>query len=184
MGFTLCWSTTLGLELTLNSCDSIQWHTTGENGFFFASGYQLQLASWLGMGSCVCFPSGLALHWPEPGQVLWVLLQPLSVNVCISPVVSGRHCFLGVIQLWLLQSFWLLFGLGPWALRRWIWWKHSIQDWVLQSLLLLVQLCFCVLILINCMKKVFWWWVIQALIYGYSSMSLGVIYCYVPLAEE
>ena len=43
----------------------------------------------------------------------------LWVHMSVSPVVSGRHCFLGVFHyLWLLQSFYLLFRTDPWALRE------------------------------------------------------------------
>jgi hypothetical protein len=33
--------------------------------FCFASGYHLEIASWLGMGVCVHFPSGLDLWGPR-----------------------------------------------------------------------------------------------------------------------
>lgn len=44
------------------------------------------------------------------------LLHAATVSefVCISPVVSGRHCIRGVIHyLWLLQSFYLFFHIDP-----------------------------------------------------------------------
>lgn len=50
----------------------------GENRFSFPSSYQLQVASWLGVGHSVFFPfsSGIVV-WFELGQVLCVLLQSL-----------------------------------------------------------------------------------------------------------
>lgn len=45
-----------------------------------------------------------------------VCCYSLWVHMCSSPVVSGEHCFLGVIHhLWPLHSFCLLFFIGPWV---------------------------------------------------------------------
>lgn len=48
-----------------------------------------------------------------PMPVLHMMPPALSVYMFISPVVSGRHCFLGVIHHpWFLQSFLLFFCIG------------------------------------------------------------------------
>lgn len=75
------------------------------------SGYQLQMALWLGMELCPRFPfSVLGFVWLELVQVLCTLLRCLWAHVWISTVESVRCCFLGVIHnLGLLPSFQLLF---------------------------------------------------------------------------
>lgn len=68
-------------------------------------------------------------------RVLCVLSQSLCVHVCSSPIVSLRSCFFGVNHhLWLLQCFCLLFCIYSWGLRRRIWKRDPIQDWLIQGL--------------------------------------------------
>lgn len=49
----------------------------------------------------------------------WVLSQSLCELTCAAALSCGSH------PLRLLQCFCLLFCLGPWALRREVWWRHS-----------------------------------------------------------
>lgn len=68
---------------------------------------------------CVHIPFsvlGFGLVWVYAGLLL--LSQSLWVHIGISPIVSGRCFFLGIIhRLWLLRSFWFLFCIAPWTLR-------------------------------------------------------------------
>lgn len=66
-----------------------QWDSIKENGFALASGYQLQVASWLGVGHSV--------------HVTLLVLQlvyaaTVWVHRCINPVVFRRHSFLDAIH--------------------------------------------------------------------------------------
>lgn len=56
-----CWPSISGHGLCLRVCLIHQWHSTGENWFFFSISYQLQIDSWLGMRLCASFFSVLGL---------------------------------------------------------------------------------------------------------------------------
>lgn len=84
--------------------------------------------------------------WVKPVQVLSGLPQSLWVGVCVSRVISRRHCFHSNMHHHRLsQSSCLLFCTDLWAERGGFEWKYPIQDWVLQSLFsahcLVVDLC-------------------------------------------
>lgn len=115
-----------------------QWHPTGENGLFLSQ--QVSIASWLGVGHCVYFPSAVLGFCLEPVQDSRTL--PQDSCVCVSPVVCGRRCFSAVIPspdvcgrqcfsaaiplLWLLQYIYLLTYIEPWVLTGGVRWKHPI----------------------------------------------------------
>lgn len=66
-----------------------------KGSFSFASGYQVQIASWLGVGAVFTSPQQCCDSiWRELAHAA----ASLWVSMCISPVMSGRHCFLGVAQ--------------------------------------------------------------------------------------
>lgn len=107
--------------------DILSETTLEKTNFLFASGYRLQMASWLGTQS--------HLAWICIGfmytAIVWVLKYVITV-------VSGRNCLFGVtLHLWLLGSFCLLFHIVPWALNGRVWWWHLVCEWVCQSHLLL-----------------------------------------------
>lgn len=59
--------------------------------FLFLRRYQLWIASWLGVGSCLYFFSALGL-WLAGGYVGHVCIATISVHMCVSAVVSGWCC--------------------------------------------------------------------------------------------
>lgn len=80
--------------------------------YSFVSGYQLEIASDLGMG--YVFLSSFSPETP-----IWLRPVSLWLHMCIS-LLSRRSCFLGVFHLhWLLQSFSLLFCRVPRHMRGW-----------------------------------------------------------------
>lgn len=54
--------------------------------FPFASGYQVQITSWLGMWPCVYLPLSVGPVWLEAGQVWYMLPQSLWAHLCIGPI--------------------------------------------------------------------------------------------------
>lgn len=75
---------------------------------------------------------------------------------------SLSHCWHPVwLELESLTSFFLLFHLVPWTLRE-CWWSFPFRT------------SGSVLSPINC-RKLLWWWLRKALIYGYTRTPLGVI---------
>lgn len=96
-----------------------QWPTIGKVDFPFASGYQMEIASWLGVGSYVHFSlSMLQTVYLEPVQFLCMLLQSLWVYMhmrCTWKTLvwsSPLSC-----HLWLLQSFCLFFCMRSLSLK-------------------------------------------------------------------
>lgn len=76
---------------------------TSVNTSYFASGYQLQIAFWLGVRPHVPFSSVLKPVWLVPILVLFMLQQPLWVHTWITPIVSENHQAPEVIRhCWLL----------------------------------------------------------------------------------
>lgn len=75
--FLFCWPSTAGHAAYLNS--SLFWSSLEETKVSFASGYQLEIASRLGMGMIPFLPSapGRQHNWYPPMQVnmLCVLLR-------------------------------------------------------------------------------------------------------------
>ena len=72
-----------------------------KTNFSFASGLQSKISSWLRMGACDCFP-----HSVLGPHLFWTCMctpciycYSMWFHLCISPVVSVRHRFLGVIDL-------------------------------------------------------------------------------------
>ena len=118
----------MGLALTYSL--SIQLYSIGGNW--------LVLCVWL-VVSCrylseteatVCFPSRCwEPIWLEHVQALCQLPQSLGGHLCISSIISEKHCFLGVFPYWLLQSFFLLFYMLSWGLREAVWWRPPVWDW-------------------------------------------------------
>ena len=99
----------LGTVPTLKWGRHTQWHSTDENGFSLCSGYQFQIASWLGVESPEYFPSQYwGPVWLHPVQAVHVLPQSPRVHVRISPVESGRHHFLRSLALIIFLSFHML----------------------------------------------------------------------------
>lgn len=78
---------------------------------------------------------------PPPPRLAWTVqalgrLPSLWVYMCISPAVSWR------LFPWSSPSplaLCLLFFKDPWALGGGVWWRHTIQEWVLPSLALSAQ---------------------------------------------
>lgn len=88
----------------------------------FSRRYQSLITSCLGVGPGIRFLSlvlGPCLTWVCAGPVHTATLSVSShvwVHTCVSPVVPGRHDFLGVIRhFWLLQSLLCLFHKVPWG---------------------------------------------------------------------
>lgn len=110
--------------------------TLEKNDFPFAIGYQLQITSLPDLGPHVHFSQCCTLFVLNLGR-LCVCWHSLWIHICIRPVSSWRHCLLEVIyHLWLLQSFWALFLIDPWALREGIWWISHLRLSVPKSLTL------------------------------------------------
>lgn len=75
------------------------------------------------MGDQVYCPIS-AFGWTPSGLDLCMLCfcHSLSKFLLLSPVMSGRQCFLGIHSLWLLKSFCLFYHRAPtWG----VWWKKS-----------------------------------------------------------
>ena len=66
-----------------------QWGSTGMTYFSFVIGYQLEIASGLGMGVYAHFSHNYKPMWLRPIQTLWMLLHtvPVWVHVCVSSPV-------------------------------------------------------------------------------------------------
>lgn len=101
-----------------------------ENWFFLSRWYKLKIYSWLVMGHHAHFHFlvlGFCMVW-ACANIMCFLSQLLWVYMGISPSVSERLCFLRVThQLWLLQSFHLLFQKVPSVLLGGIWWRFRIE---------------------------------------------------------
>lgn len=99
--------------------------------------------------------------------------------MCIGPVVSGRHCLLGVTHLfWLLWSFiqhsLLHSSLSPKG--RGLWKTSHLGLKVVKTLILWTLFnCRSWLVPIYCKRKLLWRWLSMSPIYEYSGMSLIVI---------
>lgn len=108
-----CWTWGLPLNVVYIPRDN-PLETTN---FSLASRCQFVKVSWIRMGAHVHF-SFLAL---EP-HLSWICAGPvmppqfLWINMCISPVVLGRFCFLSVIHTLGLQSYNFLFYIALWVL--------------------------------------------------------------------
>lgn len=87
-------------------CSVLIYHWRTDCPFFSRS--ELQRASWLWLGFCFYFQFSVLEFcgaWTCTG--LCTLPHSLWVQMCVSPVVSGRCCFLGVIcHLLPWKSFW------------------------------------------------------------------------------
>lgn len=67
-----------------------------ECSFSFVSSGQLEIASWLGIGACLHFPSqGWEPLWLRPVQALSLLPQSLWIHFCISSAVLEDIVALG-----------------------------------------------------------------------------------------
>lgn len=65
----------------------------------FPSHTEMPMAPQLGVGlRSILLPPYWHLVWVKPVQVLCVLSQSLWIDICISPLVSGRYCFPGDID--------------------------------------------------------------------------------------
>ena len=102
--------------------------------------------------------------------------------VCVSPVVSGEHrffrvgppfCLVQSLPISSMQHSETCGGRMTW--RHPIWTEHFNVSFSAHCLLVSFALD-----PIFCKKKFLWWWLSDALTCGYSKMSLGVIWCYVP----
>lgn len=130
-------------DLPRSVVDNTQWEKT--DCLFPRNLFQIVCG--LGVGICIFFPFsvlGPCLAWTH---ILCVLPKSLWIHVCISPVVFGRNCFLGVSTL----TFIIFASLPLQTLRRGVWWIHPIYNRVIQSLsLCIVRLWVSVLIPIYC----------------------------------
>lgn len=103
--------------------------------------------------------------------------QFLWGHVCVSPVVSRKWYFLGIIYyLWLLHSFFPLFYIDPWVLR-----EECDKDFPFRSespklsfSLPIVQLWVFMFITIDA-RSIYDESSVYILNYGYSNMSSGII---------
>lgn len=60
--------------------------------------------------------------------------RSLYAHMCINPLVTGRHCFLGALHpLGSLHSFYFFLHEIPWALRGEAGRKYSSKDWMSQN---------------------------------------------------
>lgn len=104
-----------------------------------------------------------------------VLSQPLWINMYISSFASWGHSSLRINL-----HFWLIIFLPPlWQVsssfdKRGLM-KTSMRTEGSCSLCKVSSCASSVLIPIYCKKRLFWGWVMDALIYMYSSVSLGII---------
>lgn len=71
------------MKPTLGCSFYTQWDSIGERLFSFASGYQVQIASWLGVGAVSTSPSSAA----TPSGENWRMPPPVSESLC-APVRS------------------------------------------------------------------------------------------------
>lgn len=104
------------------------------------------------------------------------------VQMCITSVVSGGCCIFGVIyHLWLLKSFYLLFHIESLSLegRSVIKTSHLELHDPKSLILHIVQSWVSLLSAFHC-KELQCWGFSNALICGYSSMSLGVMLLLCP----
>lgn len=91
-----------------------QWDSLGDTNFSSVCGYPLEIASWLIMGTHICFPNlmqELCLVWSYAGLMRAVA----CVCLCVNHFVSGRH---SSHSLWLLQSFNFLIRIVPRTLKK------------------------------------------------------------------
>lgn len=82
--FIFCWPTIPGQVLALKYGWYIQWDSIGENWFWggSVSGYQLQTASWLGLGACIHL---------LPSPILPLVDRALSV-LNLHRLCMNSHC--------------------------------------------------------------------------------------------
>lgn len=139
------------------------------------SSWQLELVGW-GMGVCVYLPSQCwGPMWLGCVWALCMLLQSLWAHMCISPVVSGRHCVLGVFHPhWHWGSSCFLFCIAPWTLEEGLS-KTPIRTECLRVSQHIVHLWVFVFVSVCCWRKLLGWWLSKALISKHSRVSLGVI---------
>lgn len=100
------------------------WQSREKNpDFLFASSYQLKIAFWLRVRHCVHFSLSMIiwhLVWTCVG--LFGCCHIICEFICISVLLPRRYKFLGVIKkMRLLQSFWFLVCIHPWALMGGLW---------------------------------------------------------------
>lgn len=109
----------LGRRPALESGCSIQRRFIEENSFSLSCRYQLEIASWLGVGPHVYFlfaGLGFCVIWICAGLVLAVTVSELISALVL---LCAEEAFLGVIHyLWILYYFWLLFYIDLLVLRE------------------------------------------------------------------
>ena len=116
-----CWA----WVLTWNVIFIPSKHPLEKTKFCFARSYQLEMASWLGIGAHAYFSSQ---HWDpvwlEPVQALYAPIVSVS-SLYTSSVVFGTlcpWCHPSVLAL----MFYLLLPIVPWDLIGGVWWRHPI----------------------------------------------------------
>jgi hypothetical protein len=150
-----------------------QWDFLGETNFSFASSFQLEIGSGSGMGSWV---TSFTLSDSDMSR-LCECCQSLWVYLCLSPAVSRRPCFIGVLHLfWLLDSVHFFFckvsrdrgekfdGDIP----------FKTQCYKVSYSLHIVQLWITIFVPISCRMKLLWWHLRNTLIYEHGKIQLVI----------
>lgn len=114
--------------LSMRSTLECRWYTKcyyiGRNFFFLPQKVSVE-ENFLVKCGTLCLFSVRDAVWLGLIWAFCMLWQSLCVHMRMSPAVSGRCNFLGVIHnLWFLQSFHLLFPTDAWALRGEISQRH------------------------------------------------------------
>lgn len=102
-----------------------QGGSVGENNFFFANVYQLEVASGFGMGPCVHCPQHRDPSRLRPMQVLCVPPKSLWVYICITSAVSRRPVSLVSSVPMFSHSLSAFSSAVSWVPWR-IWRRHSV----------------------------------------------------------